>query len=473
MADIIVDVSYHNGVIDWSKVKAAGIEGAILRCGYGDNIASQDDKQYKRNADECTRLGIPWGVYIYSYAKNTAQARSEAEHVLRLVAPYKDKMSYPVFYDLEEKGTESVAVQNALVFGDIIENNGYMCGIYSGQSWWQKHIGNKLDRFPKWVARYNTQKPVGISGTYDIWQYTSGGKVNGINGRVDMNEVYRDFPSEIRGKKSTPIDGYVKENAGVLQDTNTEHLGETNYNVHARGIGWLPTVCDGMLAGSEGQNRRIEALRFDAKGNADVSVHMRGIGDKTYTNVTKDTVCGTVNEQRRIEAIKIVGKDCFYMYRVHQHKKGWTEWKNNGEWAGEKGKSLQLEAVEIKKSMFSVNAHMQTEGWLGEVAAENVIGITGKSKRLEAIKINPYGKDIKVKAHIQTDGWVDYGTVTKDTVIGTVGEGKRLEDLCFKGDFFFRVHLQDSGWTPWTKADGIATLGTVGQGIRIEAIQFK
>lgn len=287
---------------------------------------------------------------------------------------------------------------------------------------------------------------------------------SGITGKKDIPTT---------GKKNMPVDGYVKENAGVLQDTKTEHLGETNYNVHARGIGWLPTVCDGMLAGSEGENRRIEALRLDAKGNADVSVHMRGIGDKTYKNVTKDTVCGTINEKRRIESIKIVGKDCFYMYRVHQHKNGWTGWKNNGEWAGEKGKSLQIEAIEIKKSMFSVNAHVQTKGWLGEVASENVIGTTGKSKRLEAIKINPYGKEIKAKAHIQGIGWVDYGTVTKDTVIGTVGEGKRLEDLCFKGDFFFRVHLQDSGWTPWTKADGVATLGTVGQGIRIEAIQFK
>ena len=125
MAKIIIDVSYHNGTIDWNKVKAAGIQGAIIRCGYGDNIASQDDKQFKRNADECVRLGIPFGIYIYSYAKNTTQAKSEAEHALRLATPYKGKMSYPIYYDLEEKGTESVAAQNAIVFGEIIEAVGY------------------------------------------------------------------------------------------------------------------------------------------------------------------------------------------------------------------------------------------------------------------------------------------------------------------------------------------------------------
>ena len=106
-------------------------------------------------------------------------------------------------------------------------------------------------------------------------------------------------------------------------------------------------------------------------------------------------------------------------------------------------------------------------------AAENVIGITGHALRLEAIRINPYGKTIKAKAHIQSKGWVDYGEITKDTIIGTVGEQKRLECLCFEGDFQYRVHIQSSGWTDWTKADGVATLGTVGQELRIEAIQFR
>ena len=82
-------------------------------------------------------------------------------------------------------------------------------------------------------------------------------------------------------------------------------------------------------------------------------------------------------------------------------------------------------------------------------------------------------KTIKAKAHIQSKGWVDYGTITKDTIIGTVGEKKRIECLCFEGDFEYRVHIQSSGWTDWTRADGVATLGTVGQELRIEAIQFR
>ena len=99
--------------------------------------------------------------------------------------------------------------------------------------------------------------------------------------------------------------------------------------------------------------------------------------------------------------------------------------------------------------------------------------MTGKNLRLEAFKINPLNMNIEVKAHIQGTGWKDYGKITKDTIIGTVGEGKRIECLCFKGDFEYRVHIQNSGWTDWTKADGISTMGTVGEELRIEAIQFR
>ena len=166
-------------------------------------------------------------------------------------------------------------------------------------------------------------------------------------------------------------------------------------------------------------------------GETDVVVHMKEIGNKEYKNIKKDTLIGTTGQNRRLEAIRIIGKESFYLYRVHQKSIGWSEWANNGEWAGTTGKGLQMEALEIKKSMFSV------------------------------------------EPHVQSKGWVDYGMITKDMIIGTVGEKKRIECLCFEGDFEYRVHIQNSGWTDWTRADGVATLGTVGQELRIEAIQFR
>ena len=153
MNRLIIDVSEHQGNINWDQVKSTGVEGVIIRCGYGDNIASQDDKQWKRNADECTRLGIPFGTYIYSYATSMAQAESEAQHVLRCVKGYK--LSYPIYLDLEHAGTEAGAVERAKRFGDIIEADGYWCGIYANLSWWNNYLPG-LDRFTKWIAQYNS-----------------------------------------------------------------------------------------------------------------------------------------------------------------------------------------------------------------------------------------------------------------------------------------------------------------------------
>ena len=272
-------------------------------------------------------------------------------------------------------------------------------------------------------------------------------------------------------KKVEPVDGYIKS-GGKFQNKK-DIFGTVSYQVHARDIGWCNWQCDGNMAGSTGQNRRIEAFRMIPVGETDVTVHIKDIGNKEYKNITKDTILGTTGQDKRIESIKITGKDTCYLYRVQQKNIGWSDWTSNGQWAGAQGKALQIEAIEIKKALFTVNPHVQDKGWMGDRAAETVIGITGHNLRLEAFKINPGEAKIKAKAHIQDKGWIDYGEVTKDTIIGTVGEGKRLECLCFEGNFQYRVHVQNSGWTDWTKADGVATMGTIGQALRIEAIQFK
>ena len=201
----LIDVSEHQGKIDWEKVKPQ-IDGAILRCGYGMDIERQDDTYFRRNADECTRLGIPFGVYLYSYADSEEKARSEAAHVLRLIEGYK--LSYPVYLDLEENGTQADAVKRATIFGDVVENAGYWCGVYANLNWWDHYLTG-LERFTKWVAQYN--ETCDYQGDHlDIWQYSSKGKIEGIDGNVDMNACYRDFPSEI-GSPVQEKDGYTLE----------------------------------------------------------------------------------------------------------------------------------------------------------------------------------------------------------------------------------------------------------------------
>lgn len=188
-----IDVCEYQGKIDWNKVKTDGIKYAILRCGYGMNIASQDDTYFKRNADECTRLGIPFGVYLYSYANTIEKAKSEAEHVLRLIKGYK--LNLGVWYDLEDKRQANLGkdlLSNIInTFCNKIASEGKYVGIYANLSW----LDNKIDKYirekyPIWVAQYYSKCE--YDGKYDIWQYVSDGKVNGISGRVDMNYLYNE-----------------------------------------------------------------------------------------------------------------------------------------------------------------------------------------------------------------------------------------------------------------------------------------
>lgn len=197
----VIDVSYAQGTIDWNKVKG-NIDGAILRCGYGDNITSQDDAQFERNANECERLGIPYGVYLFSYATTKAQVQSETQHILRLIKGRK--LSYPVYIDLEYSEQRSVFNADWFIeMGKAIEAAGYWFGVYANLDWFRNTIGNKLDRFTRWVAQYNT-----TLDTYaDMWQYTSTGTVPGISGNCDMNICYRDLPKEIADKKAGTASG--------------------------------------------------------------------------------------------------------------------------------------------------------------------------------------------------------------------------------------------------------------------------
>ena len=190
----IIDVSKHNGKINWEKVNLH-VDGAILRCGYGDDIVAQDDETFSYNADECERLGIPYGVYIYSYAESEKQVLSEVAHCLRLIK--NRKLSFPVYYDLEEKTSEKNGKKFAELFIQKMREQGYNAGIYANNYWWTNILGDSFEQYPKWVARYGDYPTV----TYDMWQYTNKGYVVGISGNVDMNEMSIEQGAYINSKE--------------------------------------------------------------------------------------------------------------------------------------------------------------------------------------------------------------------------------------------------------------------------------
>ena len=199
MAKKGIDVSYHQGTIDWKKVKNAGIEFAIIRIGYG-MYGHQKDKQFENNYKNARAAGIPVGVYHYSYAKTVKEAEKEAALVLKWLN--NRDLDLPVYFDIEDKSQQNLGKDTlnnmCKAFCNAIEAGGYWAGIYSNKYWATSLIDGPTlgKRYTYWVAQYNSKCT--YTGPYAMWQYSSSGSVNGIGGRVDMNYLY----AELGGKKS-------------------------------------------------------------------------------------------------------------------------------------------------------------------------------------------------------------------------------------------------------------------------------
>lgn len=195
----VIDVSGWQGDIDWAKAKADGVEGAIIRLGYGEG--NNADKKAQRNISECKRLGIPFGIYWYSYADTPSLAKEEGADVVAKLKQFgvnPSDLAYPVYYDLEKwtwEGHQPPTDPN--VYNNIVNNwysalqsAGYKnLGVYSYTSYLQGPLKH-ADIYAKttWVAQYGARMgfdsfPTNSRG----WQYTSSGKVDGISGNVDMN----------------------------------------------------------------------------------------------------------------------------------------------------------------------------------------------------------------------------------------------------------------------------------------------
>lgn len=216
-----IDVSKHNGTIDWNKVKSSGkVDYAILRCGYGREHIKQIDAQFENNYKGCKSVGIPVGVYHYSYAMSEEDALREAEFCYKLIKG--KQFEFPIYYDIEEQkqialGREKVQTI-AKTFCDYLEAKGYWVGLYSMDSAFTSILDTTMQkRYGCWVARVENVKPK-CCKSYGMWQYSWKGKINGINTDVDMNYCYIDYPTLI---KKNGKNGYSKGTVNTKPTTNT------------------------------------------------------------------------------------------------------------------------------------------------------------------------------------------------------------------------------------------------------------
>ena len=247
-----IDVSKYQGSIDWEQVAQSGVEFAMIRVGYRTKVTGiiYEDPGARYNLQEAAKNGILVGAYFFSSAVSEEEAREEAAWVADFIARYP--VTYPVAYNCEDfqspdsrqygLGSEE-RTRIACAFLDTVAAAGYTPMFYASRNEMEGNAQWNMDtlgsRYRVWVSQYPEQPypetaASTYSGTHAMWQYTSTGKVNGINGNVDLNECYRDFPSII---KAAGLNGYAKE-AGSTPAPAPEPESGGTYTVKAGDSWW-------------------------------------------------------------------------------------------------------------------------------------------------------------------------------------------------------------------------------------------
>lgn len=195
-----IDVSKWNKDIDWQKVKAAGVDFAIIRCGYRGSKtgALVEDPYFVKNIEGATEAGIKVGIYFFTQATNEVEGVEEASMVLSLCSQYK--IALPIFIDTEGAGgngrADGISIESRTAacqaFCKTIENSGFNAGVYASKHWLNNNLTmDDLDEYTVWLAQYSHEAT--YKGDYNLWQYTSAGTIDGINTRVDLNLCYKKY----------------------------------------------------------------------------------------------------------------------------------------------------------------------------------------------------------------------------------------------------------------------------------------
>lgn len=275
-----IDVSSHQKRIDWDTVSEY-IDFAILRCGFAGNTTDQDDAEWLNNVSACERLGIPYGVYFYSYAENDQEALGEAEHALRLLSGHKPAL--PVYYDLEDEGTVGKLSNEQIcsmldVFARKITAAGYKVGVYATVNWWDTRLNNAGVEGPcRWAAGWDP-KYTYLTDSCALWQFSDKGVIPGIEVEVDLDysknfsfgSIYEPSDLHTHSVRKVPgteasctengsIEHWICDSCGkyFADETCSRELTEADITIPARGHTVvtdpeIPAKCeiDGLTEGS-------------------------------------------------------------------------------------------------------------------------------------------------------------------------------------------------------------------------------
>lgn len=224
-----IDVSEMNGIIDFKKVKEDDIEFVMIRATYG---RYKEDKMFKRNIEEATKVGLKVGIYYYSYALSIEQAKEEVSNLLKVINPYKDKIKYPVVIDMEDSDgykanfgmpSNEVLCDIVRVAGEKISASGYYYMCYANKDWWENKLNVGMENTPKWLAWWNVEEDKIEKSKYGMWQKTSEGVIKGIGTKVDINFSFVDFEKLIEYLNNIKKIQYIKLRTG-LEDLTIQFM---------------------------------------------------------------------------------------------------------------------------------------------------------------------------------------------------------------------------------------------------------
>jgi GH25 family lysozyme M1 (1,4-beta-N-acetylmuramidase) len=239
-----IDVSKHQGSIDWKKVKESGkVSFVILRAGYGSYI-KQKDTTFEYNYSECKKYGIPVGAYWYIYASSVDGAKTEAKTCLEAIKGKSFEL--PVFMDIEYESdilaqTKQVRTDMCKAFMDAISTAGYKTGLYCSYDFIINQLDkSQLTKYDKWIAQYASACKYSGSDLM-MWQYSSKGTVSGISGSVDMDYLYKEIATATAKWEKNGSDWYYKKADGTYQKNDWLKVDDRWYWFDANGkciTGW-------------------------------------------------------------------------------------------------------------------------------------------------------------------------------------------------------------------------------------------
>ena len=524
-----VDVSVHNGRIDWSKVKAAGIDFAILRLGYAD---VEMDDEFMNNVRGCQQNGIPFGVYVYSYAWDAASAAREGEGAvarLQQAGLDPDDLALPVYYDIENvnpntgkpsgvngstyveiTGGAQTFVNMASSFIAPLQASGYEVGVYSSLSWWDSYLSSpEFSQWDRWIAQWYTSCT--YEGDYTLWQYTSSGTVPGISGAVDLNWWYG-APDTSEVKITSDIEGTavtLKASGFTIDPDNVA------FAVNKNGA---EKWCQAYRQDDGSWTADVNVLQeFSAFGDFSVSVWvnysfaaLKVTSETIYISPGDVEVGAAVSGESlelsasgwsaapsnvAFEVLSPSGAGRWYQAR-EQGDGSWAATVDAGADFGEWGEytvnawasygqdtrvygnspTVVIEKVSLiysintpHGSVMSGSDGLQASSWNGSYV-ENVCGIT------VSIQESPIEGSISYQGYVPGNGWTAVGTdgsLSGSNSSSSVFSAVKISlsgDISNYCDIWYSIYVEDFGSLGWTKNGSIT--GSTNLPLKVQAISI-